>query len=207
MKSKYVYLIIFAAGAAFGSIITNYICTKQKEKEISSVKKAYGKVYGPPKEEKVSENEGVQSVTSNDHFATPKVEEYHDYRQYFKNPDVDMSKLPEVMTASEFEQKAKEQIMGPRYKEGVIDIQFDDYRDNNGFEKRVVWYFEVDDVLQDYDGNNMSVDAIFGDAWFREPGSLNGYDDEDVIYVRDLNHEVDYELTFSHSISCQEDEQ
>lgn len=187
MKSALSELCIFIGGALIGSSIT-YLVVKNKyekiiDEEIESVKEAYEDAYGEktktaklvesmdgtmnPREKNQKAYEELIRQYKNDESTEDEEEDEEDDSDEQEGDDDDMVE-PYVITPDEFGDTGYETICLTLYADGVIE-------DDEG------------DMWSDDD-----ISVLLGRDSLSHMGE--NVDDPDVLYVRNENEEIDYEI-------------
>lgn len=177
-KSTIIGFASFIAGFAGGMILGYYVSkTKFQEladKEIESVRKVYEKHF-KKNETKNTKQTPVQSVKSDK-------ESYKNYADQYKGSDVDMSApIP------------KKSIQTPKVVKKTNTTPYvispEQYQESEYEADTLIYY--SDKVLSDSDGNIIhNVNEVVGP----EALSTFGRYEDDVVYVRDDNKKIDYEI-------------
>lgn len=193
MNNKLLNTIMFATGAAIGSVVTWKILKTKYEQitqeEIDSVKYEYGRLARLMQNdnEKVFRDEECDEST-----------EYEHTREFSEN-DKEMTeyyKLSDNYRSSDDERKNNEEgDMGDEdevpYVNGPYVISPDDFNNNPpGFNAQALDYF-ADDVLADGWGVILDIDETIGEDAVNHFGEYV----DDIVYVRNERTELDYEVT------------
>ena len=179
MKSTLSNIIIFAAGAAIGSVVTWRILRERYEQyvkeEIESVKEVYSRKKQELDEETADENEGEVRTP----HEKPDISEYKDvlkqcgYRDYSTTPQ-----FKDVITDEEMSEMKRPYVITPQeFNDGEYAIQ------------SLTYY--ADGILVDDDGEPIeNIDALVG------LDSLNhfGEYEEDSVFVRNDVLAIDFEI-------------
>lgn len=187
MKSVLSELCVFIGGALIGSSIT-YLVVKNKyekiiDEEIESVKETYEDVYG----EKTKTAKLVESIDGTMNPREKNQKAYEELIRQYKN-DESTEDEDEDEEADSDEQEGDDDDMVEPYV-----ITPDEFGDT-GYETICLTLY-ADGVIEDDEGDMWSDDDIsvlLGRDSLSHMGE--NVDDPDVLYVRNENEEVDYEI-------------
>ena len=175
--------LIFAAGAAVGSIITWAVVKKRYEQitneEIESLRELYAEV----------NNGGTDDIESADDEEDPEElkEEYDDIVK--KNNYVSYSTKSDEMVEYD-EELDEEEEEGEMFVEPYI-IGPEDF-DENGYDTESLYYYENGVVTDAISGEVIEdVKDLIGKEYHKHFGD---YGEPDSVYVRNENNETDYEI-------------
>lgn len=185
MKSVLSELCVFIGGALIGSSIT-YLVVKNKyekiiDEEIESVKETYEDVYG-------EKTKTAKLVESMDGTMNPREKNQKAYEELIRQYKNDESTEDEEEDDDSDEQEGDDDDMVEPYV-----ITPDEFGDT-GYETICLTLY-ADGVIEDDEGDMWSDDDIsvlLGRDSLSHMGE--NVDDPDVLYVRNENEEVDYEI-------------
>lgn len=173
-------IIIFAAGAAIGSVVTwKLVKTKYEQyarEEIESVKELWAETYGQNSEpdKNVTEDDGK------DINETPSVKE--EYKQLVKDAGYTTDQTDITQNNEE-----EDDSMDKPYV--ITPEEFDD----NGYEVRTMYYFEGDGVLTDdcHDPvDEEDIEEMIGSDFAEHFGEY----EDDSVFIRNDFFKTDYEI-------------
>lgn len=187
MKSKFINVLMFAAGAAIGSLVTWKIVKDRYERaieeEIESVKDAFAEMYG----DQSTQDDATQSDDEDAQYDTRQI-------QWEDLEDLDPSELEDTEEAENEYQRLVNQYNNE--KGGGEDME-DGIRVISPYEFDTVDYriveltYYADGVLEDEDGDIVeNVEELIG------PDALNtfGNYEDDAVHVRNDHLKMDIEI-------------
>ena len=200
MNKKLLGTIIFAAGAAIGSVATLFVVKKKYEQiaqeEIDSVKEEYNRLIKMRKKE-ISAVRNVINANKHDDNETEEAETDEDsgYEQMM----IDYSNITKNYRSSEDnddcdkenDEKGEEEVKDEvRLDNGPYVITPEEFGNETQYSAQPLDYFS-DGVLADGWGVQLDIDDTIGEE------ALNHFGDyvDDVVHVRNDQNEIDYEVT------------
>ena len=197
MNNKIFSAIIFTAGAVIGSLVTwKVIKTKYEyiaQEEINSVKEEYTRLMVSMKKKlndsvtyKDSDgNEDDKSEEDMDNFDDSTIKNYNEIVNGYRSSD------EEENTQNEKEGEEKEEDNdGVSYMKAPYVISPDDFGSVPGYNVEPLDYF-ADGILADGWGVELDIAETIGEDAVNHFGDY----DDDVVYVRNEQTELEYEVT------------
>lgn len=208
MNNKLLGTIIFAAGAAIGSIATWVVVKKKYEQiaqgEINSVKEEYDRLIKMRRKEmeavrKVinanqskSDDDDSEDTEAEDETEAPKYEqikiEYNNIAKSYRSSE-DNDEDDEYDEENDEEGDEGDEDEAP-YINGPYVISPDVFGDEPSYSAQPLDYYS-DDILSDGWGVILDIDKTIGEEALDHFGEYA----DDVVYVRNERTEIDYEVT------------
>lgn len=187
-KSFILSSLCFLLGAA-GGAVGGYYYSKNKfltiaDKEIESVRKVYEKHF-----ENNNTSELTQPKEEKNTQTGTKTPQEKDYNNYVKMYGGSGDKKPNVTPTRSIEAPKESSTVKKTKNNNIYVISPEQYQDSEYDAESLIWY--SDKVLTDSDGNVIhDINSLIGP----EALSTFGRYEDDVVYVRDDNKHIDYEI-------------
>lgn len=212
MKNRTKVILGFISGAAVGTGITtlamrafytkfiNETLTAEVNKQMDDIKAEYDKAVNDILEKyqgKECENEPAEEE-KDESVEKPKVQKpVKKSKEQKKEEAVDYTKYSEDKKKEDPRTQAIIDIQQDKTNAvGSYIIEFDDYTEENGYEKLTTTYYTEDDIYtNDYDDPDPNIVKIVGGLTTEEMHEKYGYGDS--MYVRNDDKQVDYEIIIS----------
>lgn len=195
MNNKVFGAILFATGAAIGSMATWYaVKTKYEQiaqEEIDSVKEEYGRLIRSRKKEMEAVRKMADAHKDEDNSDGEADDEDPDHAQTMTNYNNIVSSYKTSDKEDNDEEGDEEVGDEVPYINPPYVISPDQFGDEPSYSSQPLDYY-ADGVLADGWGVKLDIEETIGEDALNHFGE---YDDEDIVYVRNERTEIDYEVS------------
>lgn len=191
MKKALCNVLIFAAGATFGSLFTwKFLKTKYEQitqEEIESVKETWARMNDEPEVE-IDKVESKEDLDDSEQVSMDDYAAYTDYSALVGKYNRALCDEPEEEGGGDVDD---EDDVGFPYINGPVVITPEEFGDGNYGHSLYCLTYYADGVLADDWWAEQSIEDTIGEEALEHFGDY----EEDVVHVRNEQNEADYEVT------------